>query len=85
MPTMHRLRDLTRKQVLCLLHNAHLDFFCDNTEQALDGKDLKKLKTHGDVKVGCERVCVCCVLWCRSVLLDNVVRAVLWHHSVFGK
>jgi hypothetical protein len=41
MPTMHRLGDLPKKKVLCLLHNAHLDFFKDNMEHGLDGKALK--------------------------------------------
>ena len=57
MPTMHRLKDLSKKQVLCLLHNAHLDFFCDNTEKAVDGKALAQLETHDDVQAVCTHVC----------------------------
>jgi len=57
MTTMHRLGDLNKKQVLSLLHNAHLDFFCDNIEKGLDGKGLKKLQSHADVKAICKHCC----------------------------
>jgi hypothetical protein len=55
--TVHRLSDLTKKEVLCLLHNARLDFFADNLSKTIDGKALAKLKTHHDVQTLCGHIC----------------------------